>query len=180
MVGSPIETIEGPCEPALAFGERLEDFEAGGNDLPADPVAGNDRDPISPHGMGLQSARKRVALLSHDSAATGGERTSAGRSGEPTPAEGTASTEFFATKRRRRALTVVEVPPSGVLIKPCRSFSHERPSHRHSSGSDFGGGGGYYAHGRYGTAGLGGVLGLVLVILLVIWLVGGVGYGPHV
>ncbi len=37
----------------------------------------------------------------------------------------------------------------------------------------FGGGGGYYAHSRYGGAGLGGVLGTVLVILVVIWLLGG-------
>ena len=36
----------------------------------------------------------------------------------------------------------------------------------------FGGGGGYYAHSRYGSAGLGGVLGTVLVVLLVFWLVG--------
>ena len=33
-----------------------------------------------------------------------------------------------------------------------------------------GGGGGYYAHDRYGGAGLGGVLGLVLLVLLVLWL----------
>jgi hypothetical protein len=37
----------------------------------------------------------------------------------------------------------------------------------------FGGGGGYYAHSRYGGAGLGGVLGTVLLIVVVIWLVGG-------
>jgi hypothetical protein len=37
-----------------------------------------------------------------------------------TPADEMASTEFFATKRRRGALTGVEVPPSGILIKPCR------------------------------------------------------------
>lgn len=35
-----------------------------------------------------------------------------------------------------------------------------------------GGGRGYYAHGRYAGAGLGGVLGLVLVILVVLWLAG--------
>jgi len=39
----------------------------------------------------------------------------------------------------------------------------------------FGGGGGYYAHSRYGGAGLGGVLSLVLVILLILWLFGGIG-----
>jgi len=44
----------------------------------------------------------------------------------------------------------------------------------------FGGGGGYYAHGRYGTAGLGGVLGVVLIVLIALWLVGGIGtYGPR-
>jgi hypothetical protein len=42
----------------------------------------------------------------------------------------------------------------------------------------FGGGGGYYAHSRYGGAGLGGVLGLVLLILVVLWLVGALGGGP--
>jgi hypothetical protein len=42
-----------------------------------------------------------------------------------------------------------------------------------------GGGGGYYAHGRYGGAGLGGVLGLVLVILIVLWLAGALT-GGHV
>lgn len=36
----------------------------------------------------------------------------------------------------------------------------------------FGGGGGFYAHSRYGGAGLGGVLGTVLVVILVLWLVG--------
>jgi hypothetical protein len=41
-------------------------------------------------------------------------------------------------------------------------------------------GGGYYAHGRYWTAGLGGVLGIVLVVPIVLWLVGGIGVsGPH-
>ena len=38
----------------------------------------------------------------------------------------------------------------------------------------FGGGGGYYAHSRYGGAGLGGVLGTVLVVLVILWLVGGI------
>ncbi len=37
------------------------------------------------------------------------------------------------------------------------------------------GGGGYYAHGRYGGSGLGGVLGLLLLALVVLWLVGGLG-----
>jgi hypothetical protein len=37
----------------------------------------------------------------------------------------------------------------------------------------FGGGGGYYAHSRYGGAGLGGVLGTVLFVLLILWLLGG-------
>ena len=31
---------------------------------------------------------------------------------------------------------------------------------------------GYYAHGRYGAPGLGGVFGLVVVVLVVLWLVG--------
>ena len=39
----------------------------------------------------------------------------------------------------------------------------------------FGGGGGYYAHSRYGGAGLGGVLGLILTILVVLWLAGILG-----
>jgi hypothetical protein len=37
------------------------------------------------------------------------------------------------------------------------------------------GGGGYYAHDRYGGTGLGSVLGLLLVIVVVLWLVGGLG-----
>ena len=37
------------------------------------------------------------------------------------------------------------------------------------------GGGGYYAHDRYGGSGLGSVLGLLLVIVVVLWLVGGLG-----
>jgi hypothetical protein len=37
------------------------------------------------------------------------------------------------------------------------------------------GGGGYYAHGRYGGSGLGSVLGLLLVVVVVLWLVGGLG-----
>jgi len=44
----------------------------------------------------------------------------------------------------------------------------------------FGGGGGYYAHSRYGGAGLGGVLGLVLIILLLLYLFGGLGARPAV
>lgn len=35
------------------------------------------------------------------------------------------------------------------------------------------GGGGYFAHGRYGGAGLGGVLGLVPVVHLAFWRVSG-------
>ena len=37
------------------------------------------------------------------------------------------------------------------------------------------GGGGYYAHDRYGGSGLGSILGLLLVVVLVLWLVGGLG-----
>lgn len=37
----------------------------------------------------------------------------------------------------------------------------------------FGGGGGYYAHSRYGGAGLGGVFGTLLICVLIIWLLGG-------
>lgn len=39
------------------------------------------------------------------------------------------------------------------------------------------GGGGYYAHGRYGGAGLGSVLGLVVVVLVMLWLFGNLGGG---
>ena len=39
----------------------------------------------------------------------------------------------------------------------------------------FGGGGGYYAHSRYGGRGLGGVLGTVLIVLVVLWLLGVIG-----
>src|SRR3984957_13373949 len=49
-VGAPIELIEVPFHPALALGARLQDFEASRNDLLADAVAGNDRDPIASHG----------------------------------------------------------------------------------------------------------------------------------
>ena len=41
---------------ALAAGDRRERLEAGGDDLLADPVARNDRDPITPHGMGSEQA----------------------------------------------------------------------------------------------------------------------------
>ena len=34
----------------------------------------------------------------------------------------------------------------------------------------FGGGGGYFAHRRYGPAGLGAVLGLIVIILILTWL----------
>jgi hypothetical protein len=37
------------------------------------------------------------------------------------------------------------------------------------------GGGGYYAHDRYGGTALGSVLGLLLVVVVVLWLVGGFG-----
>jgi len=37
------------------------------------------------------------------------------------------------------------------------------------------GGGGYYAHDRYGGTALGSVLGLLLVVVVVLWLVGGLG-----
>ncbi len=37
-------------------------------------------------------------------------------------------------------------------------------------------GSGYYARGRFGNAGLGGVLGVVLVVLVLVWLFDGVGY----
>jgi hypothetical protein len=37
------------------------------------------------------------------------------------------------------------------------------------------GGGGHYAHDRYGGSGLGSVLGLLLVVVVVFWLVGGLG-----
>ena len=37
------------------------------------------------------------------------------------------------------------------------------------------GGGGYYAHDRYGGSGLGSILGLLLVVVVVLWLVGGLG-----
>ena len=43
MVRSPVEMVEGQLEPALAPRQRVEDLEPGGNDLLADPVAGNDR-----------------------------------------------------------------------------------------------------------------------------------------
>ena len=48
-VGAPIELIEVPFHPALALGDRLQDFEASRNDLLPDAVAGNDRDPIASH-----------------------------------------------------------------------------------------------------------------------------------
>ena len=47
-VRSPVETVEGEFEP-LAPGDRLKRLEAGGNDLLADPIARDDRDPIAPH-----------------------------------------------------------------------------------------------------------------------------------
>src|ERR1700722_9511609 len=57
-VRAPIELIEAPFQPAVALGDRLQDLEAGRNDLLADAVAGNDRDPIAPHGWvpGFQEA----------------------------------------------------------------------------------------------------------------------------
>ena len=39
----------------------------------------------------------------------------------------------------------------------------------------FGGSGGYYAHARYGTTGLGCMLGIVFIALIVLWLVGEIG-----
>ena len=48
-VRAPVERVEGEFECALALGERLQDLEAGRNDLVADPIAGNDRDSIAPH-----------------------------------------------------------------------------------------------------------------------------------
>lgn len=36
-------------------------------------------------------------------------------------------------------------------------------------------GGGYYAHGRYGGRGLGGVLGLALIIFVALWFFGMLG-----
>ncbi len=47
--------VEAPFDPALALGERLQDLDARRNDLLADAVAGNDRDPIAPHGRSFQS-----------------------------------------------------------------------------------------------------------------------------
>src|SRR4029077_11494821 len=44
------ELIEVPFDPTLALGDRLQDFQASRNDLLADAVAGNDRDPIASHG----------------------------------------------------------------------------------------------------------------------------------
>jgi hypothetical protein len=38
------------------------------------------------------------------------------------------------------------------------------------------GGSGYYARGRFGHAGLGGVFGVVLVVLVLVWLFDGIGY----
>ena len=60
------------------------------------------------------------------------------------------------------ALGAVALMLSGCVVYPSNGY--------------YGGGGGYYAHSRYGGAGLGGVLGTVLIILLIVWLVGGVGY----
>ena len=48
-VRAPVERIEGEFDPAVALGEGVQDLDAGRNDLLADPVAGNDRDPIAPH-----------------------------------------------------------------------------------------------------------------------------------
>ena len=49
IIGAPIELVEAPFHPALALGDRFQDLEAGRNDLLADAVARNDRDPIAPH-----------------------------------------------------------------------------------------------------------------------------------
>ena len=57
MVRSPVEPIEGPFEPTLALSQRLEDLEAGGNDLLADAIAGNDGNPIAPHEWGSGALR---------------------------------------------------------------------------------------------------------------------------
>src|SRR5271168_962534 len=67
-VGAPVELIEAPFHPALALSDRLQDFKAGRNDLLPDAVAGNDCDPIAPHGWdpegeetGLASRRSAVS-----------------------------------------------------------------------------------------------------------------------
>ena len=79
MVRSPVEPVEGPFEPALALGERLENLEAGGNDLLADAVAGNDRNSIAPHDRGSGTARgsldrwSRIAIRGHALAPTRGK-----------------------------------------------------------------------------------------------------------
>ena len=54
-IGAPVELIEAPFRPALALSERLQDLEASRNDLFANPVARNDRNPIAPHGRSSQS-----------------------------------------------------------------------------------------------------------------------------
>ena len=69
-VRSPVEAVEGEFDPALALGDRRERLEAGGNDLLADPVARNDRDPIAPHetirivpSPGMRGVRSRLWKL---------------------------------------------------------------------------------------------------------------------
>jgi hypothetical protein len=49
VIRAPIEMVEGEAEAAVAGGERLQDFDARGDHLLTDPVAGNCCDPIALH-----------------------------------------------------------------------------------------------------------------------------------